>query len=132
MPTFTELAGLPAPARSDGVSLVPTLTGRGTQRDSTIYVEFEDIYSTPTYAEFEPAHRGRVHNQMQVLQLNGYKGVRYNVTSQADNFEIYDVTNDPKEAMNLAGSPGFAALQQQMKDRVLRLRRPECERATAL
>ena len=27
MPTFTELAGLPGPARSDGVSLVPTLTG---------------------------------------------------------------------------------------------------------
>jgi uncharacterized sulfatase len=31
MPTFADLAGLPAPARSDGVSLLPTLTGVGTQ-----------------------------------------------------------------------------------------------------
>jgi arylsulfatase A-like enzyme len=125
MPTLTELAGLPAPARSDGVSLLPTITRTGTQRPSTIYVEYEDIYSTPNYPEFEPAHRNRVHNQMQVIQLNGYQGVRYDILSHSDNFEIYDVANDLKEATNLAGNPGFATLQQQMKDRVLQLRRPD-------
>ena len=92
MPTFTDLAGLPAPARSDGVSLVPTLLGAGTQRDSTIYVEYFDIdTATPDYPEFEPSHRNRSRNQMQVVRLNGYQGVRYNIGSQSDNFEIYDV-----------------------------------------
>ena len=125
MPTFTELAGLPGPARSDGVSLVPTLTGFGTQRPGTIYVEYADAFNTPNYPEFEPAHRGRVHNQMQVIRLNGFQGVRYDINTQADDFEIYDVANDLKEATNLAASPAFAGLQQQMKDRVLQLRRPD-------
>jgi arylsulfatase A-like enzyme len=125
MPTFTQLAGLPAPARTDGVSLVPTLTGHGAQRTSTVYVEYFDPSSMPDYAEFEPAHRKRVRNQMQVIGLNGYQGVRYDIQSPADNFEIYDVLHDPKEATNLAANPAFAALQRQMKDHVLQLRRPD-------
>ncbi len=126
MPTFTDLAGLPVPARSDGVSLLPTLLGTGTQRPSTLYVEYFDIdTSTPTYPEFLPSHQGRLRNQMQVVRLNGYTGVRYNIGAQSDNFEIYDVLHDPKEGTNLALQPAFATLQQQMKDRVLQLRRPD-------
>jgi len=124
MPTFTELAGLPAPARSDGVSLVPTLTGVGTQRPSTVYVEYFYDGATPEYPEFEPGHRGRVQKQMQVIGLNGFQGVRYNITSQTNDFEIYDVTHDLKQATNLASNPAFAPLQKQMKDRVLQVRRP--------
>jgi len=125
MPTFADLAGLPAPARTDGVSLVPSLTGQGTQRPGTVYVEYFDPSSMPNYVEFEPNHRNRKRNQMQVIGLNGYQGVRYDIVSQTDNFEIYDVIHDTKEATNLAARPGFAALQQQMKDRVLQLRRPD-------
>jgi arylsulfatase A-like enzyme len=125
MPTFTDLAGLPAPAVSDGVSLVPTLTSVGTQQPSTIYVEYDDPYSTPDYPEFEPAHRDRVRNQMQVIGLDGLQGVRYNIMSQTDDFEIYDVVHDPKEATNLALNPDYADIQQEMKDRVLQLRRPD-------
>ncbi len=125
MPTFTDLAGLPAPAHTDGVSIVPTLLGTGKQPPSTIYVEyFDDNSATPEYPEFIPDHRGRLRNQMQVIGLGGYQGVRYDVKSHQDNFEIYDVTRDPKEATNLAVNPSFATLQQQMKDRVLQLRRP--------
>ena len=125
MPTFTDLAGLPGPAESDGVSLVPTLTGAGIQRPSTIYVEFDDPYTTPSYPEFEPDHRGRARNQMQVVGIDGLQGVRYDIASQTDDFEIYDVVHDPKEATNLALNPAYAGLQQQMKDRVLELRRPD-------
>lgn len=125
LPTFAALAGLPAPASSDGVSLAPTLTGQGEQAPGTVYVEYEDTYSTPAYPEFEPAHRNRVHNQMQVIYLDGLKGVRYDIRSHADNFEIYDVLNDPKEAVNLALTQDLAELQQRMKDRVLQLRRPD-------
>jgi uncharacterized protein (TIGR02597 family) len=126
MPTFTELAGFVGPARSDGVSLVPTLLGSGSQRASTIYVEYDDEgSSTPNYSEFEPAHRGRARNEMQVIRLNGFQGVRYNIQSQTNDFEIYDVAHDLKQATNLATQASFATLQQQMKDRVLQLRRPD-------
>ncbi|HVV00885.1 MAG TPA: sulfatase-like hydrolase/transferase, partial [Verrucomicrobiae bacterium] len=128
LPTFIDLAGLPAPARTDGVSLVPTLLGTGTQAPSTIYIEYYDVGSaTPNYAEFEPDHRNRSRNQMQVVGLNGYQGVRYNINSQTDDFEIYDVIHDPKETTNLAVNPAFAPLQQEMKDRALQLRRPDAD-----
>jgi len=124
MPTFAALAGVPAPARTDGVSLVPTLTGTGRQAPSTVYLEYKVPGATPKYAEFEPSHRGRLRNQMQVIAQGDYLGVRYDITGPADDFEIYDVANDPKETTNLAANGGLAPVQQQMKDRVLRLRRP--------
>ena len=124
LPTFAELAGAPPPARTDGVSLVPALTGHGRQRPSTVYVEYKFPGSTPNYAEFEPAHRNRLRNQMQVIYDGGYMGVRYNITGPADDFEIYDVASDPKEKTNLATNSALAPIQQEMKDRVLRVRRP--------
>jgi hypothetical protein len=125
MPTFAELAGLPAPARTDGVSLVPTLLATGTQRPSTVYVEYFYDGATPQYPEFEPGRQGRVERQMQVIGLNGFQGVRYNITSHTNDFEIYDVSQDAKQATNLAPNPFFASLQKQMKDRVLQVRRPD-------
>jgi arylsulfatase A-like enzyme len=122
LPTFADLGGVPIPARSDGVSLVPSLTGVGSQKDSTIYIEYYNNGTTPSYTEFLPAHRGRTRQQMQVLRLGDHVGVRYNITSHADDFEIYNVVSDPQQGINLAGS--LPALQQHMKDTVLRLRRP--------
>lgn len=125
LPTFAELAGVPAPARTDGVSLVPTLTGIGVQRPPLVYVEYNVSGATPAYAEFEPNRRGATRNQMQVIHLEGYKGIRYNLASAADNFQIYDTLTDPKEANNLAGTSAyFTGLQQRLKDRVLQVRRP--------
>lgn len=123
MATFADLAGLPAPARTDGVSLLPTLTGRGPQPPSTIYVEYFFKGKTPDYPEFLAAHRGRPRNQMQVLRIGDLLGVRYDIHSQADDFEIYDVARDPQESSNLASEN--TALEMQMKDTVLRLRRPD-------
>lgn len=121
MPTFSELAGVPAPSRTDGVSLVPTLEGTGVQRDSTIYVEYNYNGSTPSYAEFAPAHRGRQRKQMQVIRFGDLLGVRYNIANHADDFEIYNIVADPQQTANLAASN--TALQQKMKDAVLQRRR---------
>lgn len=140
MATFAEIAGVPAPARSDGVSLLPALTGTSVQAPSNVYIEYFVKGATPDYAEFAPAHRGRTRNQMQAVRIGDYLGVRYDITSAADDFEIYDVAVDPKQVVNLARqseqtgesagagisrSVRFAALQQQMKDRVLQSRMPD-------
>ena len=122
LPTFAELAGLPVPARMDGVSLVPTLTGSGSQKAPRVYVEYFEGGRTPAYADFLPSHRNRVRRQMQFVRVGDLVGVRYNILSHATSFEIYDIAADPKEERNLAS--GRPEMEQTMKDLVLRLRRP--------
>jgi hypothetical protein len=113
------------PAATDGVSLLPALTGRGEQQSGIIYVEYFNNGRTPGYPEFAPAHQRRRRGQMQVIHLDGYKGIRYDVQSEIDDFEIYDLSKDPQETNDLAAQPGFEELQSRMKARVLQVRRPD-------
>ena len=121
--TFLDAAGMPAPARMDGVSLLPSLKGAETQSDRVVYVEYFQQGVTPDYPDFAPEHRGRRRNQMQLIRKGNTVGVRYDIQSAEDNFEIYDVVSDPKEIHNLAESKGMDSLQQWMQDRVLQMRR---------
>lgn len=123
--TLADAAGLPVPAASDGVSLLPTLTGRGEQRPSTIYIEYFHQRKAPAYAQFAPAHRGRARQQMQTVQLDRNTGVRYDIHSAGDEFEIYDVEKDLRQADNLASRPEFAAVQADLQAAVGHRRRPE-------
>lgn len=124
LPTFAEAAGVLAPARTDGVSLLPTLSGKGNQKPSRLYFEYFMAGKTPNYSAFESDHTGRIRRQMQALRLGDYVGVRYNVASHAAPFEIYNVVTDPKETKNLGADPAFAGLQKRLHDEVLGLRRP--------
>jgi arylsulfatase A-like enzyme len=124
MPTFAAVAGVPAPARTDGVSQLPSLTGQGNQKPSRLYFEYAVDGRTPRYPEFVASRRGHVRQQMQALRIGDYIGVRYDIASQADPFEIYDIIKDPQETTNLGQQPAFAGLQQQLHDTVLGLRRP--------
>ena len=117
--TFADMAGLPAPASSDGVSLLPSLTGVGKQRPSNIYIEYFENEHTPDFSDFAPNHRGRLRNQMQMIRLGDYVGVRYDIKSADNNFEIYDVVKDPQEAHNLADNIEMSSLQKEMKAKVL-------------
>jgi arylsulfatase A-like enzyme len=104
MATFCDYAGVDAPARIDGVSLRPTLHQEGRQRQSIVYMEF---------------------NNQQALYLDGYKGLRMKATSHDINFDIFDTLNDGPESKNLAGtSDAFIRLQKKMKDEILRIRMP--------
>ena len=122
MPTFCELAGVPAPAWCDGVSIAPTLTGNGTQRDKDyLYFEFQSGGSTPAWGEF-PHHGGDAKGQMQCLRIGDHMGIRTAISSGTENFRIYDVTRDPGQATDLAGS--LPELQSRMQYLARAARRP--------
>jgi arylsulfatase A-like enzyme len=126
--TFVELAGLPRPAICDGINLMPHLTGHGTPESSTVYVEYLSPGKTPAYSDFEARKRGLVRKQMQAVFMDGYKGVRIDIQSHDDDFEIYDLSSDPGERNDLAhSSPAFALLNQRMKDRALQLHKASAE-----
>jgi len=80
---------------------------------------------TPGYAEFLPADRGRARQQMQALRLGDFIGVRYDIKSHAAPFEIYNLAADPQQRHDLGGNTEFAAMQREMHDTVLRVRRPD-------
>ncbi len=123
MATFSEAARVPIPARSDGVSLLPSLIGQGKQRESTIYIEYIfKQWKTPDYNDFLPRHRGAARGQMQMLRIGNFVGLRTDIQSHADDFEIYNVVKDPQEGNNLAMSR--PDLQRKFKDLALQSRRP--------
>ncbi|GAB3665054.1 arylsulfatase [Echinicola sediminis] len=128
MPTFAEAAGIAAPVRSDGVSLLPSLTGRGKQLESQVYVEYFQNGSVPKYAEFDESHQGKKRGQMQMIRMGDMVGVRYNIQDHQDDFEIFDVNKDPQQTQNL--SIEGADLQEKFKAAVLRRRinNPEAKR----
>ncbi|MFH6991736.1 sulfatase-like hydrolase/transferase [Flavobacterium sp. FlaQc-48] len=121
LPTFIEAAGETAPASVNGVSLVPVLTGKGKAKQSEIYIEYFEKGNTPSYAEFSPENRDRKRNQMQLIRVRDYVGLRYNVISHNDDFEIYNIVNDPGQTNNLA--PTLSDLQSEMKARTLQMHR---------
>ncbi|WP_240894442.1 sulfatase-like hydrolase/transferase [Parapedobacter sp. SGR-10] len=120
LPTFTELAGYSAPVRSDGVSLVSALTKRGQQPNSLVYAEYFHPGTVLKYSAFVPERQGKRRKQMQMLRVGDTVGVRYDVQSANDDFEIYDVVHDPQQKNNLASER--PSLQQYMKARVLQVR----------
>ncbi|MCR8668782.1 sulfatase-like hydrolase/transferase [Aestuariibaculum sp. M13] len=123
--TFTDVAGFSAPAISDGVSILPALTGKKSNEKSLIYSEYVFPGKTPNYQDFSPNNRQRVRNQMQMIRSGDLVGIRYDIQSADDDFEIYDVINDTHQSRNLAGNDSLVEVQQQMKDKVLRIRRAD-------
>lgn len=122
--TFADAAGLPAPANTDGVSLLPSLTRTGDQEESQIYVEYYHGRRTPNYEDFKEERQGRRRKQMQMLRKGDYTGVRYNIQSHTDEFEIYNVVEDPGQRHNLAQNPSteIDSLQDWFKKQALRAR----------
>ncbi|WP_439482593.1 sulfatase-like hydrolase/transferase [Cyclobacterium plantarum] len=124
LPTFAEISGLPAPANTDGRSLWPILSGNESEHDGKVYIEYQVNNNTKSYESFLESKRGKKRGEMQVLYLDGYKGIRYNILSHQDDFSIFDTKNDPGETRDLAGTNGeFVKLQKEMKNTVLRWRR---------
>ena len=86
--TFAELAGDKAPEDTDGISIAPTLLGRGAQRQhAALYWEFHSQGSS------------------QAVRLGRWKGIRTNIAKQPDApIELYDLERDPAETANVASA----------------------------
>ena len=131
MATLADAAGVEIPSRSDGVSLLPTLTGEGTQRDGQIYCEYSFTGTSAPYGDFLAAHRGKTRSNQLVVWCDGYKGIARGLNENskmsgdgAIKFEIYDTLKDPQETKNLAGTSGFGKeMQQKFRDKAMRSRR---------
>ena len=125
MKTFADAAGVTSPARADGISLFPELTSDHALVHESIYVEYFNNGKTPSYVDFTPQNRGRRRNQMQAIRMGDYVGLRYDIKTGREPFEIYQITTDPKEKNDLAGHR--PELQAKMQAAVLQQRRPDLE-----
>jgi arylsulfatase A len=86
--TFAELTGAALPQATDGVSMLPTLTGRGGQRQhEALYWEFHSIGAS------------------QALRAGRWKGLRSGAMKRPDApIELYDLDRDPGETTNVAAT----------------------------
>lgn len=84
LPTAADLLGVEPEAPTDGISYLPTLTGRGEQPEHDyLYWEFHE-------------QGGR-----QAIRRGDWKAVRYNV-SKGGGIQLYNLAEDPGETRDLA------------------------------
>jgi arylsulfatase A-like enzyme len=107
-PTFLELAGLPASADMQGRSLLPVLRGRAPTdwRTSMYYRYYHDPGDHNTRAHL--GVRTRTHKLIHFWKK--------------DQWELFDLVNDPYELHNLYGEPGQEALTATLKAELARLK----------
>jgi len=85
MATFADLAGVEAPAHTDGISVVPTLLGRPGRQEPREYLYWE-------------YHQGK----QQAVRMGRWKGVRFGGTKEP--VELYDLSADIGESKNVAAA----------------------------
>jgi len=126
MPTLADAAGLAPPAQSDGVSLLPTLTGKGEQRSKGyLYVEYFVNSKNPVSADVFKRKGVTGRGQQQIIRVGDFAGVRTQIKSATDPLRLYDVVTDPHEDHDLAGDPANAARLAQMRELLATLHRPD-------
>lgn len=90
MPTFVELLGEDTNWRDeamDGLSILPTLTGKGTQQEHDfLYWEFHE------------------ENGRQAVRAGDWKLIRQNIKNGNPTHELYNIAEDPHEDNDLAAS----------------------------
>lgn len=88
LPTFCEITGVEAPEGIDGISMWPTLTGKGEQpAHEYLYWEF-------------PAYGGQ-----QAIRMGNWKALREKLFKQPDaKWQLYDLASDIGESKDVAAS----------------------------
>ncbi len=87
LPTLVEIGGGRSDHPSDGVSLVPTLTGRGRQRrHEFLFWDFNG------------------YGGQQAVRLGNWKGIRRQIGKGNRQLELYDLARDPAEQHDVAAA----------------------------
>lgn len=109
-PTFLDLAGVKIPEAMQGQSMVPFLKAQEpeTWRKDWLY----------EYYEYPGPHDVRKNRG---VRTERYKFIHY--YEAPEEFELYDLHNDPDEIHNLYGDPKHAELTKQLQARLAELRR---------
>lgn len=108
--TFLDAAGEEIPADMQGASLVPILKGQkpADWRTSVYY----------HYYEYPGAHSVRKHYG---VRTDRYKLIHF-YEPDVDEWELFDLKNDPHELKSVYGAPGYEKVQEEMHEELIRLR----------
>jgi arylsulfatase A-like enzyme len=109
-PTVLELAGINVPQWMQGKSLIPFMKGAppAAWRKDWLY----EYYEWPGNLQVRP-NRG--------VRTERYKLIHYFLPPQE--FELYDLQEDPGELHNLHGDPRYAKLEADLRNRIDELRK---------
>ncbi len=101
MPTICDLLGMETPSESDGISYLPTLTGKGRQRQHDyLYYEFHE----------QGGKQAVIEDRWALIHLNVNK-------PDKERYELYDLTADPNEIAEVSAL--YPARVERMK-RIMR------------
>ncbi len=110
-PTFLEMAGVKVPGDIQGKSLVPLLRGEktvGKWRDAIYY----------HFYEFPAEHSAKRHYG---VRTDRYKLIHF--YNDVDQWELYDLKEDPSEMHNVYGDPAYAKVQKMMHAKLKQLQK---------
>ncbi len=108
-PTILALAGITVPVEMDGKSAKSLLEGKSvTWRTDFLY----------EYYEYPAVHSVRKNRGVRTKR---WKYIHY--FEEPEEFELYDIQNDPEEMNNLYANPAFADVVTQLRERMAELRR---------
>jgi arylsulfatase A-like enzyme len=108
--TFLEAAGLPVPPEMQGRSLLPLL------RDNVPPDWRKSFYYQ--YFEYPVPHHVRPHYG---VVTSRYKLVRFE-SPDLQEWELFDLEQDPREVRSVYSEPAYAAVVDELKKELLRLR----------
>ena len=107
-PTFLELAGVDVPDDMHGESLVPLLKGESPKDwRSSLYYHFY---------EYPAEHMVKRHYG---VRTDRYKLIHF--YNDIDEWELYDLHNDPQELNNLYGKEGYDEITKELRAELNRL-----------
>lgn len=102
-PTLLDFAGVPVPEDIQGQSLKPVLVNEGKTPDDWRKAAYYHYYEYPAEHSVK-RHYG--------IRTADFKLIHF--YNDVDEWEMYDMKNDPKELNNVFGKPEYAAKQQEL------------------
>jgi arylsulfatase A-like enzyme len=118
MATLAEVANVPAPANTDGLSLLPALTGHPElqRHHPYLYSEYLGTMSGPVSREIVVRKGYTKRGQEQWVRVGDFAAVRYDIQSPSDPLHLYNVVDDLHEDHDLAADPKQQKLLAHMRE----------------